>query len=106
MVKINGKGELFLKPNPSKSAKAFVDVDPTIGPIVDPAIKPANEVNRLVLVVRKRSVEIFVNGFRVCEPVPYEFDLTPSSVQLAAWDGPGDFRAEFDWFSIRSFVNP
>ena len=106
MVKINGKGELFLRPNPWDESGDFVDLDPTIGPIVDPAIKPANQANRLVLLVRKRSVEIFVNSVRVCGPVPYDFDLTPSFVQLGAWDGPGEFRAEFDLMSIRNFGRP
>jgi Protein kinase domain len=106
LVKINGKGELFLTPNPWNAAKDFVDVDPRIGPIVNPAIKPVNQVNRVVLLVRKRSLEIFVNSVRVCDPVPYDFDLTPSFVQLGAWDGPGDFRAEFDSMSIRSFIRP
>ncbi len=101
MVKINGKGELFLSPNPWEAARDFFELDPTIGPIVDPAIKPANQANRLVPVVRKRSVEIFVNSVRVCGPVPYDFDLMPSFVQLGVWDGPGDFRAEFDSMSIR-----
>ncbi len=104
MVRINGKGELILLPNPRGTSKDFVDVDPTIGPIVHAAIKPANQVNRLVLVIRKRSLEIFVNSERVCEPVPYDFDLTPASVQLGARDGPGDFRAEFDSISIRGFT--
>jgi serine/threonine protein kinase len=27
-------------------------------------------------------------------------------LQLGAWDGPGDFRAEFDSISIRGFVRP
>ena len=106
MVKINGKGELFLLPSPWPSAKDFDDVDPSIGPIVHPAIKPANHVNRLVLLVRKRSLEIFVNSERVYEPVPYDLDLTPSYLQLGVWDGPGDFRAEFDSVSIRGFNRP
>jgi hypothetical protein len=106
MVKVNGKGELFLLPNPQGAAKDFADVDPTVGPIVHSAIKHANQVNRLVLVIRKRSLEIFVNSERVCGPVPYGFDLTPSSVQLGARDGPGDFRAEFDSMTIRGFTRP
>ena len=64
MVKVNGKGELFLLPNPRGAAKDFVDVDPTIGPIVHSAIKPANQVNRLVLVIRKRRLEILSDASR------------------------------------------
>jgi serine/threonine protein kinase len=106
MVKINGKGELFLSPTATGSAKEFAATDPKIGPIVHPAIKPANQVNRLVLLMRKRHLEIFVNSEPVYEPVAFQFDLTPASLQLAAWDGPGDFRAEFDSISIREFARP
>jgi hypothetical protein len=56
--------------------------------------------------MKKRTPEIFVNSERVCEPVPYEFDLTPSWFQLGAWDRPGDFRAEFDSVAKRSFIRP
>jgi hypothetical protein len=105
-VLINGKGELKVGPNPWTSATEFRELDPTIGPIVHPAIKPANQANTLVLVVRRRSLELFVNSARICGPVPYDFDLTSAYVQLGAFNGPGNHQAEFDKISIRDFVRP
>jgi serine/threonine protein kinase len=106
MVKINAKGQLFLLPDPWRSAKDFQDVEPAIGPIANRAIMSANQLNRLLLVIRKRSLEIFVNGVAVCDPVPYDFDLTPSIFQLGAFDGPAEIRAEFDSVVIREFIRP
>ena len=69
VVRINAKGELFLEPSRWKEAESFRQVDPTIGPIIHPAIRPGNEFNQLLLVMRKREVVIFVNGAQVapCE---------------------------------------
>jgi hypothetical protein len=106
MVKINAKGQLFLLPDPWRSAKDFQDVEPAIGPIANRAIMSADQLNRLLLVIRKRSLEIFVNGVAVCDPVPYDFDLTPSIFQLGAFDGPAEIRAEFDSVVIREFIRP
>jgi hypothetical protein len=78
MVRINGKGELFLRPSPDEAAKDFKTIEPSLGPIVHPAIKQANEFNALMLVLKKRSLEIFVNSVRVCEPVTFAFDLDPA----------------------------
>lgn len=46
------------------------------------AIKPAGSWNRLQFVVRKRSLEIRVNGTRVCEPVECDSDLTPFTLAV------------------------
>jgi hypothetical protein len=106
MVKLDVKGQLFLTPNPFKDAKEFREIDPTIGPIVNAAIKPGDQNNRLLLVIRKRSLEIFVNSVRVCEPVPYDFDLVPSPFQLGVVDGADEFRVEFGSVMIREFIRP
>ena len=106
MVRLDGKGELFLRPNPWDEAKDFREVDPRIGPIIHPAIRPGNQINTLLLVIRKRSLEIFVNSVRVCDPVPFDFDLTPSFFQLGAFGAEGDFRAEFDKVAIHEFIRP
>jgi serine/threonine protein kinase len=41
------------------------------------AVKAAGSWNRLQFVVRNRSLDILVNGTRVCEPIECETDLTP-----------------------------
>ena len=103
LIKINVKGELFLEPSPW--SKAFRQVDPRIGPITHSAIKPGNEFNKLLLVMRKHEIVIFVNGVQVCDPVRFEYDVTPSVLAFGA-AGPGKKRAEFDRVEIREMVEP
>ncbi len=104
-IKINVKGQLFLEPSPWRKADAFRKIDPRMGPIVHPAIKPGNEFNKLLLVLRKREVVIFVNDVQVCEPVKFDYDVTSSVLQLGA-TGPGKNRAEFDRIEIREMAQP
>ena len=105
LIKINVKGELFLEPSPWKSAEAFRQIDPRMGPIRHPAIKPGNEFNKLLLILRKREVVIFVNGVQACDPVRFEYDITPSGLCFGA-AGPGPKRAEFDRLEIREMTRP
>ena len=105
LIKINVKGELFLEPSPWKNAAAFRQIDPRMGPITHPAIKPGNEFNKLLLIIRKREVVIFVNGVQVCDPVRFDYDLTPAGLQFGA-AGPGMKRAEFDRLEIREMMQP
>jgi serine/threonine protein kinase len=103
LVRINVKGELFLEPSPWQDAEAFHQIDPGIGPITNAAIKPGNEFNRLLLLMRKREVVIFVNGVQVCPPVRFDYDVAPTGLQFGA-AGPGIKRAEFDRVEIREMV--
>ena len=105
LVKINVKGELFLNPSPWKQAAAFRQIDPRTGPIMHPAIKPGTAFNKLRLIIRKREVVIFVNGVQVCDPVRFNYDLTPAWLQFGA-AGPGMKRAEFDRLEIRERMQP
>ena len=107
LIKINVRGEFFLEPSPwyGKEAAAFRQIDPRIGPIVHPAVRPGNEFNKLLLILRKREVVIFVNGVQVCEPVRFEYDITPARVCFGA-AGPGPKRAEFDRLEIREMTQP
>ena len=76
-----------------------------MGPIRHPAIKPGNEFNKLLFVMRKREVVFFVNGVQVCDPVRFDYDVTPSGLQLGV-AGPGKKRAEFDRVEIREMMEP
>jgi formylglycine-generating enzyme required for sulfatase activity len=105
LIKINGKGELFLEPIPWKGAEAFRQIDPRMGPIRHPAIKPGNEFNKLLLLLRKREVVIFVNGIQACDPVRFDYDVTPAVLCFGA-AGPGPKRAEFDRLEIREMMQP
>jgi serine/threonine protein kinase len=104
-VNINIKGELFVTPSPWPVARDFVAIDPRLGPITHPAIKPGHKDNRLRLIVRKREVVIMVNDVQVCGPVKLEYDLTPAKLQLGT-DGPGNRWAEFDRVEIREILQP
>ena len=106
-IRIDLKGQLFLAPSPWKNAAAFRQIDPRIGPIAHPAIKPAGEFNQAAANnrIRKRELVIFVNGVQVCQPVRFAYDLTPAGLQFGA-SGPGKKRAEFDRIEIREFVPP
>ena len=105
-VSINMKGELFLKPSPWPKAEQFKLIDPILGPIGHPAIKPGNAFNRLLLVIRGRELVIFVNGAQVADPIRFAYDLTPSTLQIGAC-GPGAMkRAEFDRLEIREILKP
>ena len=105
IIKINGRGELFLEPNPWPKAKPFHEIDPKRGPIRHAAIKPGNEFNRLQLIVRKRAVEIFVNGVQVCDPVKFDYEVIPAVLEFGV-AGPGKKRAEFDRVEIREMTQP
>jgi formylglycine-generating enzyme required for sulfatase activity len=105
LVSINAMGALSLEPSHWPAAEAFLPVDPRIGPIIHGGIKPANEFNKLLLVIKRRELAIFVNGIEVCAPVRFNYDLTPSVLQFGA-AGPGEKRAEFDRLEIREMAQP
>ena len=106
LIKINERGGFSLEPSPwyGKEAAAFRKTDPRMGPNMHPAIRPGNEFNKLLLILRKREVVIFVNGVQVCEPVTFDYDVTPALLGFGAAAGPG--RAEFDRLEIRQMIRP
>ncbi len=105
VVRINGRGELSVAPNPWPEAKDFRDADTTLGPIFHPAIKPGGQANTLTIVLKKRTLEILVNSVLVCGPLSLSYDLAPSSFQLGAFDGQSHLRAEFDRVEVREFTD-
>jgi hypothetical protein len=105
LIKINLKGELFVEFNPWPNAAASRQIDPKLGPIKNAAIKPGNEFDKLMLIIRKREVVIFVNGVEVCDPVMFAYDVVPSGLQFGV-TGPGKKRAEFDRVQIRELMKP
>jgi hypothetical protein len=102
VIKITLKGELFLEPDPFKKVAAYRQIDPRMGPILHPTIKPANEFNKLLLLLRKHEAVIFVNGVQVCDPVRFDYEVTPSGLGFGA-GGPKK-RAEFDRLEIREMM--
>jgi serine/threonine protein kinase len=104
-IKINVRGELFLEPSPWKKAEDFRQVDPRMGPIIHPAIRAGNVFNKLLLVMRKREVVIFVNGVQVYAPLKFDYDVMPSVLSFGAV-GPGKKRAEFERVEIHEMTQP
>ena len=102
LIKINGRGELFLEPFPHEKS---VQTNPRFGPFTHAAIKPGNEFNKLLLIMGVRKVVILVNGVQVCAPLRFDYDVTPSVLRFGA-AGPGNKRAEFDRVEIREIVQP
>ncbi len=103
VVRIDQKGELFVEPNRYPNGKAFQKIDPRVGPIIHPAIKPGSAYNTLRLVVKGRELLILVNDVQVCRPLRFDYDVTPARLSLAAV-GPGMKRAEFDRVEIKEIV--
>ena len=50
---------------------------PHVGPMSHAAIRKGDAFNELLVVVRGRRVEVYVNGIAVCPPVTVDRDFTP-----------------------------
>ena len=62
-----------------------------------PLIRPAGEFNTLRIRVDQRTVHVFVNGERVCQPFTLPQPVSPVALYLAVMpDGPPGVNAEFD----------
>jgi hypothetical protein len=55
------------------------------GPIRHAAIRPANEFNTLLVTLRGRTLEVFVNGVAVTEPLTLDDDFTPAYQGIGLW---------------------
>ncbi len=87
-------------------ARQFRYVDPTIGPLTNPANKKGNQVNNLLLLLQKRvtrDLRRFYTGLRASE-----FRLRSHTGALRAHGSrkPSDFVAEFDNVFVREFTRP
>jgi WD40 repeat protein/tRNA A-37 threonylcarbamoyl transferase component Bud32 len=102
-VSLSGAGELQVEPNPWESEKFR---GPDLGPLKHPAIKDGEAFNTLLVVVRGRLVEVYVNGAAVCDPITLDRDICPAylnpvvlpdaaAVRAKQWT-----RAEFKRFTL------
>ena len=69
-----------------------------------PSMAPAGQWNDLWLRVRRRQVEVFVNGVRVADPIEFDWDLTPAWIAVGADSWSGTVRAEFDKIKVRGLT--
>ncbi len=101
-VLINRRGELFVQPSFWTAEKYPEDL--RIGPITHPAIRPDDQFNLLQVSVRKRRVDILVNSTRVCEPIPFDYDLDIHKLEMGLLGESGDLRVELDRLVVRELA--
>ncbi len=64
------------------------------------AIKKGSEWNELLLVLRGRLLEIYVNDVAVCQPVRLNGDLLPNAQPSLMFRQTGTGSGEFDWLRV------
>ncbi|MEQ1824691.1 MAG: protein kinase [Pirellula sp.] len=83
---------------------SMFDPEQSIGPklkwITHHAVKPAGQWNTLRLVVKGKTVEIYVNSQPVDEPLELAFELSPGDLRLGSSNYHGKSRVEFERYSI------
>jgi hypothetical protein len=84
---------------PGKGDGEEVDM-PAAEAVAHPAIWPAEEVNRLLVVLRGRQLEVYVNGVAVCDPILVPADLSPAFVALFAQFGPRGGEVDFERLTV------
>jgi hypothetical protein len=75
---------------------------PYAGPVAHRAVRPGNQANALLVVVRGRDVEVYVNGEGVCERVRLDRDITPGMIGLAGRADWGKVRLELERLTVWS----
>ncbi len=73
---------------------------PAAGPFTHPRIEPGDKFNRLLVILRNRALELYVNGYAVANPIPLPEEIRPVSISLAAISRRVPSRAEFEWLAI------
>jgi hypothetical protein len=96
-VSLDGEGRWAMGPDPWQ---AEPNRAPWAGPVAHRAVKRGKESNKLLVVLRGRRLDVYVNGEAVCEPVTLDRGLTPAHVGLYGAAGPETARLEFERFTI------
>jgi formylglycine-generating enzyme required for sulfatase activity len=99
---IGDDGKARVEPATWETDKASIK---TIGPFTHSAIKAGNASNAMLLVVRDRKVEFYVNSIAVCDPVPIDRDNLTFTIVFQT-DSPARdgtvCRAEFERATVWS----
>jgi hypothetical protein len=98
-VNIESDGRLEMGPSSIKGDKGLA---PRVGPMSHPVLRPAPQPNTLLLIVRGRQVEVYVNGVAICDPQQLEVRLSPSRFFLAGFSQRQGVHVEFDAFKVWS----
>ena len=98
-VLVNGEGKWEIapsiwEPEPNRG--------PYAGPVAHRAIKPGKATNKLLVVVRRRRLEIYINDEAVCEPVILDRNVSPGEMGLLALAKDEPSRIELQCLTIWS----
>jgi serine/threonine protein kinase len=88
---IDSNGELHVGPGKEQDASAITEQKP----IRHPAIRPGQEFNTLLAILKGRRLAIYVNGWSVCAPITLTHDLGSVCPNLGL-DSPSPATAEFE----------
>lgn len=82
------------------------DKPPTIvrGPIRHAIVKPGDQENRLTLVVLNRSLEVYVNGIAITDPIAFEVPLIPCDHSFGLFAAAPPTEARFTHYNVHSGV--
>jgi WD40 repeat protein len=73
---------------------------PRVGPLTHAAIRKGDAFNELLVVVRGRRMEVYVNGVAVCPPVTVDRDFTPGHLILQSLGGDKGVHVEFKRITV------
>ncbi len=97
LVRLNGQGAVTI-------LAADGDGRPALGsalPVLErPWIARGAAFNKLLVIIRGRLLEVYVNGKAVCDPVVLDWDVTPAHVLLGCQAPHRGERAEFERFTV------
>jgi serine/threonine protein kinase len=66
-----------------------------------PAINPLIDLNTILTILRGQTLELYINGKAVCDPIRLERDLGPARIQLGSAMAPShDARIEYLEFNL------
>jgi serine/threonine protein kinase len=98
------KGEVEVTRTP-QTGKDFAV--PKVGLLRDPAIRPGNELNTLLVTLQARTLTIAVNGAALGEPIRLAEGLGPVTPGLGVCQvGSGEARGEFSRFTLWKLPAP
>ena len=97
-VRLMHDGTLFIGPSVWEFGR---NQTPKIGPLKHEAVKTGDAFNKVMVIVRGRQAEVYVNDISVCDPLVLNRDITPAILCLLAF-GPEGTLTEFERFTVWS----
>jgi serine/threonine protein kinase len=101
-IAIDSDGALHVVPYVTGPGPWSEDTGPLNRTFFHPAIKPHGEANRLLCVLRRRQLELYVNGVAVQNPMTSDVDLTPAGIGYSVLGGQDGNEVEFERITVWS----